>query len=428
MDHFNYIDGVLHAEDVPLPAIAEAVGTPFYCYSTATLQRHARVFRDAVAGTPDPLVAFAVKANPNIAVLAVLAREGLGADVVSGGELHRALMAGIPPSRIVFSGVGKTDDELIAALDAGIYQINVEGEPELDRLSEIATRRGQQAPVALRANPDVDAGTIAKISTGKAENKFGIPWDRIPGLYARATALPGIRPVGIAAHIGSQLRDLAPLETAWTRLGELAGDLRANGLPVSRIDLGGGLGIPYDPDLPAPPPPSAYGALAERVIAGWPDGGRGMSVIFEPGRLIAGNAGILVSTVITIKDGGQRRFVVLDAAMNDLIRPTLYEAWHDILAVAPRPGRETVTVVGPVCETGDQFAEDRGVTPMQAGDLVALMTAGAYGATMASTYNSRSLIPEVLVDGGRFAIVRERQTIDMMLKQEHLPPWMESKA
>lgn len=428
MDHFNLVNGVLHAEDVPLPAIAEAVGTPFYCYSTATLVRHARVFRDAVSGLAEPLVAFAVKANPNLAVLALLAREGLGADVVSSGEMHRALKAGVPPSRIVFSGVGKTDDELAAALEENIYQLNVESEPELERLSAIAVQRGKKAPVVLRVNPDVDAGTHAKISTGKAENKFGIPYDRIADLYARAAAMPGIDIMGVGAHIGSQLEDLGPMEQAYRRLGELVGELRALGLPVHRVDLGGGLGIPYDPSLPHPPSPAEYGRMVERVVAGWPDGGRGIAIIFEPGRLIAGNAGILVSRVITVKKGEKHEFVVLDAAMNDLLRPTLYNAWHDIRAVVPRPGEMEATICGPVCETGDQFAENRLVTPLDTGDLVAIMTAGAYGATMASTYNSRPLVPEILVDGENFAIVRERQTPEMMLRHEKLPPWMENDA
>lgn len=428
MDYFIEKNGVLHVEDVAVPAIAASVGTPFYCYSSATLVRHARVFREAVARLPDSLVAFAVKANPNLAVLSLLAREGLGADVVSEGELQRALAAGIPASRVVFSGVGKTDAELASALDHGIFQINVESEPELERLSAIAVRKGLTAPVVLRVNPDVDAQTHAKISTGKAENKFGIPFDRIPALYARGAALPGIAMKGIAAHIGSQLTDLAPLEEAYRKLGRLMADLRAAGLPVSRIDLGGGLGIPYDPAKPAPPTPAAYGAMVERVVADWPDAGRDLSLVFEPGRLIAGNAGILVSEVITVKRGEQRIFVVLDAAMNDLMRPTLYNAYHDIRAVRPRPGHMKATVVGPVCETGDQFAEDRDVTPLEAGDLVALMTAGAYGATMASTYNSRSLVPEILVEGEKFAVVRKRQTPDMLLRQEQLPPWMENRV
>jgi diaminopimelate decarboxylase len=428
MDHFDLKDGVLHAEDVPLPDIAAAVGTPFYCYSTATLVRHARVFRAAVAAIPDPLVAFAVKANPNLAVLHVLAREGLGADVVSGGELARALAAGIPAARIVFSGVGKTDEELEAALAAGIHQINVEGEDELERISALAVARGVAAPVVIRVNPDVDARTHSKISTGKAENKFGIAYDRVPALYARAAAMPGIAAQGIGAHIGSQLTDLGPIEDAADRLGALVARLRGAGLPVRRVDLGGGLGIPYDPALPAPPDPVAYGAMLARAIARWEGGGRDVSFIFEPGRLIVGNAGVLVARVITVKHGDARDFVVLDAAMNDLMRPALYGAWHAIRAVVPRPGRMVATIVGPVCETGDQFAEDRAISPVERGDLVALMTAGAYGATMASTYNSRPLVAEVLVEGDRFAVVRPRLTPETLLAQETIPPWLETKA
>lgn len=421
MDHFELRDGVLHAEDVPLPRLAEAVGTPAYVYSAATLRRHARVVRAAMADLDDPLIAFAVKANPNVAVLRLLAAEGLGADVVSEGEMRRALAAGVPPGRIVFSGVGKTDSELAAALAAGIYQINVESEGELRRLSAIAAARGVEAPVALRVNPDVDAGTLPKISTGKAENKFGIPLPRIPSLYAEAAALPGIRAVGIAAHIGSQLLSLDPLEAAYRRLGALVAELRSRGLAVERADLGGGLGIPYDPSLPRPPEPAAWGAMVARVTAGWD-----VRLLFEPGRLIAGNAGLLLARVVTVKQGATKRFVVLDAAMNDLIRPTLYGVYHDIRAVAPRAGTEQVSIVGPVCETGDSFAEDRPLTPLAEGDLVALMTAGAYGATMASTYNSRPLVPEVLVDGARFAVIRRRQTIDELIAADQLPDWLET--
>jgi diaminopimelate decarboxylase len=420
MDHFQLQDGVLHADGVPLPAIAAAVGTPFYCYTAATLRRHARVMQEALADLDGPLIAFAVKANPNVAVLTLLGREGLGADVVSEGEMRRALMAGIPPERIVFSGVGKTDRELKAALEARILQINVEAEAELHRLSAIAVSMGQVADIVLRVNPDVDARTLAKISTGKAENKFGVPADRVLPLYAQAAALPGLNPVGIAAHIGSQLFDLAPLEEAYRRLGGLVAELRAAGHKVSRVDLGGGLGIPYDPKLPLPPAPADYGAMVARVTKGW-----GVQLMFEPGRLIAGNAGVLVAEVITVKRGNARNFVVLDAAMNDLIRPTLYGVYHDIQAVAPRPGTMTATIVGPVCETGDMFAEDRDITPVDAGDLVALMTAGAYGATMASTYNSRPLLPEILVDGDRFAVIRARQTLDDLVNQDLVPDWLE---
>lgn len=423
MDHFQLKDGVLHAEDLPLPAIAEAVGTPFYCYSAATLRRHARVMKEALSALDRPLIAFAVKANPNVAVLSLLAKEGLGADVVSEGEMLRALKAGIAPDRIVFSGVGKTDHELRAALDAGILQLNVESESELRRLSAIASGMGRTAEIALRVNPDVDAGTHAKISTGKAENKFGIPIDRVEALYAEASTLPGIRPAGIAAHIGSQLFDLAPMEAAFTKLGHLVGRLRGAGLSVTRVDLGGGLGIPYDPSLPLPPSPADYGAMVARVTTGW-----NVQLMFEPGRLIAGNAGILVARVITLKSGAARHFVVLDAAMNDLIRPTLYGVYHDIRAVVPRPGTMAATVVGPVCETGDMFAEDRRITPVEEGDLVALMTAGAYGATMASTYNSRPLVPEVLVDGDRMAVIRPRQTLEELVGLDRVPHWLKEGA
>ncbi len=421
MDHFELVNGVMHAEQVPLPAIADAVGTPFYCYSTETLRRHARVMRDALSMLDNPLIAFAVKANPNIAVLRLLAREGLGADVVSEGEMRRALKAGVDPKKIVFSGVGKTDGEMRAALATGILQLNVESEGELRRLSAVATTMGATADIAIRVNPDVDAGTLAKISTGKAENKFGVPLDRVEALYAEAASLPGLRPVGIAAHIGSQLFDLTPLEAAYTKLGALVSRLRAAGLPVERVDLGGGLGIPYDPKLPLPPSPADYGAMVARVTAGW-----AVRLMFEPGRLIAGNAGILVSRVVAVKTGATRTFLVLDAAMNDLIRPTLYGVYHDIRAVQPRSGDMVATIVGPVCETGDMFAEDRPITPVHEGDLVALMTAGAYGATMAGTYNSRPLVPEVLVDGGRYAVIRERQTLDELLALDRIPDWLDN--
>ena len=419
MDHFAERDGVLFAEEVPLPAIAEAVGTPFYCYAAATIRRHVRVFRQALRGLPDPLIAFAVKANPNRSVLAILAAEGCGADVVSYGELRRALAAGIPAARIIFSGVGKTEAEMAGALEAGIYQINAESLEELSLLSRVAVGLGRQAPVALRVNPDVDAGTNPKIATGRSEAKFGIPADRVPEAWRLAESLPGLQPLGLAIHIGSQLSSLAPLEAAFRRLGALIAELRGLGARVERVDLGGGLGIPYDPALPPPPHPEAYGALVRRLCAGW-----GVALAFEPGRLIVGNAGILVCRVVLVKEGATRRFVVLDAAMNDLIRPTLYGVYHDIRAVRPRPGRMVATFVGPVCETGDTFAEDRETTPLAAGDLVALMTAGAYGATMASTYNSRPLVAEVLVDGDRWAVVRPRQTVEELIAQDRLAPWL----
>lgn len=423
MHHFELVDGAMHAEGVALAALAEAVGTPFYVYSAATLVRHARVFRDGLAGLDHPLIAFAVKANPNLSVLRTLAREGLGADVVSEGELRRALAAGIAPDRIIFSGVGKTEAEMAAALAAGIHQLNVESEGELQLLSRVAAGMGRVAPVALRLNPDVDAGTHAKISTGRAENKFGIPMDRAGPLWAEALALPGIEPVGLALHIGSQIASLAPMEAAFVRLGETLAALRAAGFAPTRADLGGGLGIPYDPALAEPPSPADYGRMVARVTQGW-----GVRLAFEPGRLIAGNAGILVARVIGVKEGAARRFVILDAAMNDLIRPTLYGVFHDIRAVVPRPGRMVATVVGPVCETGDQFAEDRELTPLEPGDLVALMTAGAYGATMASTYNSRLLVPEVLVNGTQWSVVRPRQGYAELLGQDRIAPWLEGGA
>ena len=410
---------MLHAEGVSLAALAEAVGTPFYCYSTATIERHYRVFAEAVAGLDDPLIAYAVKANPNLSVIAALARAGAGADVVSGGELARALAAGVPPERIVFSGVGKTRDEMAAGLAAGIYQFNVESEEELHALSAVASALGRTAAVALRINPEVDALTHAKISTGKAENKFGVPLARVLPAYALAASLPALEPVGLSAHIGSQLTSLAPVEAMIARLGGLLGELRAAGHAPSRMDLGGGLGIPYRFGEATPPTPADYGALVRRATAGWD-----VRLMFEPGRMIVGNAGVLVARVVTIKQGAAKSFVVLDAAMNDLLRPSLYSAWHEIRAVAPRPGAMLATVVGPVCETGDTFAEDRTLTPLETGDLVAFLTAGAYGATMASTYNSRPLIPEVMVNGTDFAVVRPRQSLETLLGQDRIAPWL----
>lgn len=421
MDHFEHRNGRLMAEDVDVAALAEAVGTPFYCYSSATIERHFTVFRDAVAGTgnADPLVAYAVKANSNQAVIATLARLGAGADVVSLGEMKRALAAGVPAERIVFSGVGKTAEEMEAAIRAGVYQINLESLPEAETLSEVAASMGRTVPVAFRVNPDVDAGTHAKISTGKAENKFGIPIDTAREAFARTDALPGIEPVGVALHIGSQLTDLAPLERAFTRLGELIADLRAAGFTVSRADLGGGLGVPYAAHTPGPPLPEAYGAMVARVTAGWD-----VRLTFEPGRVIVGNAGVLVSRVIRVKSGATTDFVIIDAAMNDLLRPSLYDAWHDIDSVEQKPDRMTATVVGPVCETGDTFAEGREIPAVGAGDLVVFRTAGAYGAAMASTYNSRLLTPEVLVKGDKWALVRPRSTIEDLIAQDRVPNWI----
>ena len=409
----------MHAEDVPLATIAEQAGTPVYVYSTATIERHARVFSEAVAPLGEVLVAFAVKANPNAAVLATLARMGLGADVVSGGELARALAAGVPARHIVFSGVGKTAQEMIRALDAGIGQFNVESEPEAELLSQVARQRGQTARIAFRINPDVDAGTHAKISTGKSENKFGIAYDRAAAAYAMARELPGLQANGVAVHIGSQLTDLKPLEAAFERIGTLIGDLRAQGHDVKVADLGGGLGIPYDRTLPDPPTPALYGEMAARVTKHW-----GTRFIFEPGRLIVGNAGVLLSRVIRIKQGVSQPFVIVDAAMNDLMRPSLYDAWHDIRAVAPDGERMTANVVGPVCESGDTFATGRDMDQVKEGDLVAFMTAGAYGATMASTYNSRPLTAEVLVSGSRWSIVRERTPIEALVAADKLPDWL----
>ena len=422
MDHFQLKDGVLHCEGVPLPAIAEAVGTPVYVYSTATLVRHARVFRDAVAGVSDPLVAFAVKANPNGAVLATLAREGVGADAVSMGEVSRAVAAGIPPDRIVLSGVGKTADEMAAALRTGIYQFNIESEPEAHTLSRVAEGLGIRAPVAIRVNPDVDAGTHAKISTGRSDNKFGIAYDEAAPAYALCASLPGLDPVGIAVHIGSQLTDLAPLEAAFGKIGRLIGELRAAGYPVARADLGGGLGVPYDSDLPLPPTPDAYGRMVARVTQGWD-----VRLIFEPGRMIVGNAGVLLTRVIRVKRGALHPFVIVDAGMNDLIRPSLYDAWHDFRAVRPTGEKMVANVVGPVCESGDTFATARRMDRVEEGALLAFMTAGAYAATMASTYNSRPLTPEVIVSGAAWAVTRDRQPIEALIAADRLPPWLEEK-
>jgi len=419
MDHFDLKDGVLHAEDVPLPAIAEAVGTPVYVYSRATLVRHARVLREALAGLGDPLIAYAVKANPNAAVLATLAREGLGADVVSGGEYRRAVAAGVDPAKIVFSGVGKTADEMRLALEGGLFQFNLESLAEAELLSEVAFETGREAPVAFRVNPDVAAGTHAKITTGTADNKFGIPIGEAGEAYARIAALPGLKVQGVAVHIGSQLTSLDPLEAAFRKVGTLIDALRRAGHPIAVADLGGGLGVPYDPGHAPPPSPLAYGDMVHRVTSGW-----GAQLVFEPGRLIAGNAGVLLTRVIRVKPGVSHPFLVVDAAMNDLMRPALYDAWHRIEAVAPHGGRMTANVVGPVCETGDTFAMGREMDAAEAGDLVVFRTAGAYAAAMSSTYNSRPLTPEVMVNGADWAVVRPRIDIDRLIAADRLPAWL----
>jgi diaminopimelate decarboxylase len=421
MNHFDYRNGVLHAEAVNLSVLAEHVGTPFYCYSTATLERHYRVFSEAFAGEK-ALVFYAMKANSNQSVLRTLAKLGAGADVVSGGELKRALAAGIPSSKILFSGVGKTETELRAALAADILCINVESEPELELLSRLASETGRIARISVRVNPDVDAGTHAKISTGKSENKFGIPLSHAREVYARAAKLPGIEITGTDMHIGSQITDLAKMETAFRILADFVQTLRADGHKISHIDFGGGLGIPYYMDREAPPAPDAYAAMVKRVTHNL-----GCTLMFEPGRLIVGNAGILVARVIYLKPGEAKNFVIIDAAMNDLIRPTLYEAHHDILPVvqaAPNTRSITADVVGPVCESGDYLALDRAMPEPKAGDLLAIMTAGAYGAVQSGTYNTRALVPEVLVKGDQYAVVRPRLDVDALIAMDQPAPWL----
>ena len=421
MDHFLYRDGILHAEDVPLTEIAAAVGTPVYVYSAATLLRHYGLFDSALAGMPH-LVCFAVKALSNVAVLRLLGQAGAGMDVVSAGEYLRAKAAGVPGERIVFSGVGKTEAEMRTALAGGIRQFNVESEAELALLDTVAQAMGVVAPVALRVNPDVDARTHAKIATGKAENKFGIPIDRARAVYARAARLAGVRVVGIDVHIGSQLTDLAPFAAAYAKVADLARVLRADGHEIARLDLGGGLGIPYTRSNEVPPLPSDYGGMVKATV-----GDLGCEIEIEPGRLIAGNAGILLSQVIHVKEGAGRDFLIVDAGMNDLVRPAMYDAHHDIVPVVePAPGTAEAAfdVVGPVCETGDTFARGRPLPPLCAGDLVAFRSAGAYGAVMASEYNSRPLIPEVLVQGDQFAVIRARPTFDEMIARDTIPAWL----
>ena len=421
MHHFNYRDGVLHAEGVAVPAIAAAVGTPVYIYSSATITRHFRVFREALADERS-LVCYALKANSNQAVIGTLARLGAGADVVSEGELRRARAAGIPADKIVFSGVAKSVREIEYALAEGIKCFNVESEPELERLSAVATRLGRVAPVSLRINPDVDARTHAKISTGKAEDKFGIPWKEAVQVYARAAALPGLAVAGIDMHIGSQITDLEPFDAAFGRLGELVAALRAAGHSIHHVDLGGGLGIPYKADNTPPPHPAAYVEVVRRHTRSLD-----CEVLIEPGRFIVGNAGILVTEVQYVKRGKAKTFVIVDAAMNDLVRPTLYDAYHEIKPVEERPAGadlEKVDVVGPVCESGDYLARDRNLPVARPGELLAVFSAGAYGAVQSGTYNSRLLVPEVLVDGDRWAVVRPRPSYDDLIGLDHVPDWL----
>jgi diaminopimelate decarboxylase len=420
MHHFAYRNGGLHAEAVDLAAIADAVGTPFYCYSTATLERHYRVFADAFADVPS-LVCYAVKANSNQGVIATLARLGAGADVVSGGELKRVLAAGIPPDRIMFSGIGKTAAELAFAVDTGILCVNVESEPELELLSQVASAKGRSVAISIRVNPDVDAKTHAKIATGKSENKFGIPISRAREVYRLAAGMPGLKVAGVDMHIGSQITELSPFADAFALLSDFVRELRADGHAISHVDLGGGLGIPYREGDETPPDPAAYAKVVKEATRGL-----GCKLIFEPGRLIVGNAGILVTRVIYVKRGEAKTFVIVDAAMNDLIRPTLYEAHHDLIPVRPVPGVPWVRadVVGPVCETGDYLALNRDLPEPKAGDLLAVLTAGAYGAVQAGTYNTRPLIPEVLVNGDAWSLVRPRLEADALIALDRLPPWL----
>jgi diaminopimelate decarboxylase len=410
MDGFDLKRGELYCEDVPLAEIASEVGTPVYVYSTATMFRQVEALRSALEPLDGPLICYALKANPNAAVVHALVRAGLGADVVSGGEYRRAIAAGVGPDAIVFSGVGKTEEEMRLALGGGLYQFNLESLEEAEMLSAVATSMGLVAPVGFRVNPDVPAGTHAKISTGAAENKFGIAIREAVDAYARASKLPGLFVQGIAVHIGSQLTSLNPLERAFSSVGKLVGTLRAAGHQIQVADLGGGLGVPYDPDQQPPPSPADYGAMVRRVTSGWD-----VRLVFEPGRLIVGNAGVLLSRVIRIKPGALHPFIIVDAAMNDLMRPALYDAWHKIDAVNPSGQRWVANVVGPVCETGDTFATAREMDRLEAGELVVFRTAGAYAAAMSSTYNSRPLTPEVLVDGSSFVVVRPRIDVERLV-------------
>ena len=419
MDHFQLKNGTLHAEGVPLTRIAEDVGTPVYVYSRATLERHAQVFRDGIAPVGKSHIAFAIKSNPNRAVLRVLAKQGYGADVVSGGEISRAIAAGMRPEDVVFSGVGKTRAELEQALDTGIGQFNIELEEEGVVLAQIAASKGMTASATLRVNPDVDAGTHAKISTGKKENKFGVAIDQAPAIFDRLAKLPGLNLRGVALHIGSQLFDLDPLEAAYARVGQLVADLRAMGHGIDRVDLGGGLGVPYKTSE-TPPSPADYGQMVARVNKGWD-----AMLMFEPGRVIVGNAGVLLTKVIWVKPGVINPYVIVDAAMNDLARPAMYDAWHDFAAVTPNGEKMVANIAGPVCESGDTFAMGREIDRVSSGDLAVFRTAGAYGATMASTYNSRPLVPEVMVDGDDYAVVADRIAAETILAAERIPSWLE---
>ena len=421
MHHFSYRDGVLHAEDVSLANIAAEIGTPFFCYSSATIERHYRLFAEAL-GAPAAKIFYAMKANSNLAVLRTLANLGAGADTVSEGEIRKAIAAGIPPARIVFSGVGKTEAELAYTIAAGIYQINIESEGELETLSRIGAAHGKRQPIAVRINPDVGAGGHAKITTGSSANKFGVSLEEAERIYVRAANMPGVSMVGLAVHIGSQILALDDLKSAFTRMRSLADRLRGQGLRVERLDLGGGLGIPYRHDQPTPPLPADYARLVQEEV-----GGLGLRLLFEPGRMIAGNAGVLVTRVLYVKRGADKTFTIVDAGMNDLMRPTLYEAYHEIVPVIePVPGTRSIVtdVAGPVCETGDYLALARALPEFNAGDLISVMTAGAYGAVLASEYNSRLLVPEVLVAGNRYSVTRPRPGYEEILARERLPNWL----
>ncbi|MEW9856077.1 diaminopimelate decarboxylase [Novosphingobium sp. M1R2S20] len=418
MDHFELRDGELYAENVPLSVIAEQVGTPVYVYSRATLTRHAQVFREALSALDSVRLAFAVKSNPNLAVLKLLAKEGYGADVVSAGEMHRALAAGMPGADIVFSGVGKTAREMREALDAGLGQFNLESEEEGAELAAIAAAQGKVATATLRVNPDVDARTHAKISTGKSDNKFGVAYDRAAEIYARLSALPGLNMRGLAVHIGSQITDLDPSRLAFGKMGELMRGIRGQGLSVTHMDLGGGLGVPYKVG-DVLPGPAEYGKMVAETTRGWD-----ATIMFEPGRVITGNSGVLLTQVIRVKAGAANPFVVVDAAMNDLARPAMYDAWHDFASVRPSGERMIANIVGPICESSDTFAMGRDIDAVAAGDLAVFRTAGAYGATMANTYNSRALVPEVMVDGDKWAVVAQRIEPATILAAERVPEWL----